>query len=77
MIRLRSNSGGVERPKIKWYKDRGKDVESAPWYHLELQYGGKEGDRINDHHLSLAEKQAARQDVGGAGSGAVDSLDAR
>lgn len=49
-----------DRPKVKWDKDRGKDVESAPWYHLGPQYGGKEGDRINDHHLSLAEKQAAR-----------------
>jgi len=26
-----------------------------------LQYGGKEGDRINDHHVSLAEKRAARK----------------
>ena len=50
-----------ERPKVKWDKDRGKDVESAPWYHLGPQYGGKEGDRINDHHLSLAEKQKARE----------------
>lgn len=50
-----------DRPKVKWDKDRGKDVESAPWYHLGPQYGGKEGDRINDHHLSLAEKQAARE----------------
>lgn len=50
-----------ERPKVKWDKDRGKDVESAPWYHLGPHYGGKEGDRINDHHLSLAEKQKARE----------------
>lgn len=42
-----------DKPNIKWDKDRGKDVESAPWYHL------FNGDRINDHHLSLAEKQAA------------------
>lgn len=47
-------------PKIDWKKDRGTDVPSAPWYHLGPEYGGKEGDRINDHHLSLAEKQAAR-----------------
>ena len=46
------------KPNIKWTKDRGKDVESAPWYKLGLEYDGKEGDRINDHHLSLAEKQA-------------------
>lgn len=46
-------------PNIKWAKDRGKDVESAPWYTLGLQYDEGEGARINDHHLSLAEKQAA------------------
>lgn len=45
---------------IKWTKDRGKDVESAPWYTLGLQYEEGEGARINDHHLSLAEKRAAR-----------------
>ncbi|HBR3944938.1 TPA: N-6 DNA methylase, partial [Klebsiella pneumoniae] len=48
------------KPNIKWGKDRGNDVESAPWYHLGLQYGEKEGVRINDHHISLADKQAAR-----------------
>jgi len=40
-----------DKPNIDWRKDRGKDVESAPWYHL------FKGDRINDYHLSLAEKQ--------------------
>lgn len=39
---------------IKWDKDRGKDVESAPWFHK------FNGDRINDHHLTLAQKRAAR-----------------
>lgn len=48
-------------PSIKWTKDRGADVPSVPWYHLGPQYGGKEGDRINEHHLSLAEKKAARE----------------
>jgi hypothetical protein len=48
-------------PKINWNKDRGTDVESAPWYHLGPEYGGKKGDRINDHHLSLGEKQKARE----------------
>lgn len=45
-----------KKPKlnITWDKDRGKDVESAPWF---KQFGG---DRINDHHLSLAEKRAAK-----------------
>ena len=52
-----------DKPNIKWDKDRGRDVESAPWYRLGPEYGGKEGDRINDHHLSLAEKEAARQQV--------------
>lgn len=47
-------------PKIDWKKDRGTDVPSAPWYHLGLQYGEQEGSRINDHYLTLAEKQAAR-----------------
>ncbi|ROH85756.1 SAM-dependent DNA methyltransferase [Pseudomethylobacillus aquaticus] len=55
---------GVLRDKPKslhWEKDRGSDVPSAPWYELGLQYGGKVGDRINDHHLSLEEKQKARE----------------
>ena len=46
-----------KKPKlnISWDKDRGKDVESAPWY------GVFKGERINDHHLTLAEKTAARE----------------
>lgn len=43
-----------EKPNINWNKDSGKDVESAPWYHL------FKGDRMNDYHLSLREKRAAR-----------------
>ena len=42
-----------DKPNIKWNKDRGKDVESAPWYQV------FNGDRINDHHLTLAEKHTA------------------
>ena len=50
-----------EQPRgIAWGKDRGTDVASAPWYGLALSYGEKPGTRINDHHLSLAEKQATR-----------------
>jgi hypothetical protein len=50
-----------ERPKgISWNKDRGTDVTSAPWYDLGPRYAGKQGDRINDHHTTLAEKRAAR-----------------
>jgi REP element-mobilizing transposase RayT len=46
-----------KKPKlnIKWDKDRGKDVESAPWFSV------FKGERINDHHLTLAEKQGARR----------------
>jgi hypothetical protein len=45
-----------KKPKlnITWEKDRGKDVESAPWFNVH------KGDRINDHHLSLAEKMARK-----------------
>ena len=45
------------KPNIKWNKDRGKDVASAPWFAL------FKGDRINDHHLSLEEKRAARAEA--------------
>ena len=48
---------------IKWEADRGKDVPSAPWFKLGPTYGEPEGTRINDHHLSLADKQAARAKV--------------
>jgi len=46
-----------KKPKlnITWDKDRGKDVESAPWFHK------FKGDRINDHHLKVAEKKAAKE----------------
>ena len=49
-----------KKPKlnITWDKDRGKDVESAPWFKV---FGGE---RINDYHLTLAEKLAARAKVG-------------
>jgi len=53
---VKKKGAGVlrDKPNIKWNKDRGKDVESAPWYHL------FKGDRINDHHLSLVEKHQSR-----------------
>lgn len=35
---------------VKWDKDRGKDVETSPWYDV------FHGDRINDYHLKLSEK---------------------
>ncbi|WP_229458795.1 BREX-1 system adenine-specific DNA-methyltransferase PglX [Massilia glaciei] len=44
-----------KKPKlnITWDKDRGKDVGSAPWFKVDG------GERINDRHLTLAEKTAA------------------
>ncbi|WP_210447443.1 Eco57I restriction-modification methylase domain-containing protein [Vibrio crassostreae] len=51
------------KPNIHWKKDRGTDVASAPWFDLGPVYGEKEGSRINDHHLTLAEKKAAREDA--------------
>lgn len=55
------------KPNIHWKKDRGKDVESAPWYHLGPQLGGAKGDRINDYHLMLSAKQEARKQAGSEG----------
>jgi len=45
-----------KKPKLNiiWDKDRGKDVESAPWFKV------FKSERINDHHLTLAEKKAAK-----------------
>lgn len=45
-----------KKPKlnITWDKDRGKDVETAPWFKV------FQGERINDHHLSLDEKWRSR-----------------
>ena len=47
-----------DKPNINWDKDRGKDVESAPWYYV------FNGDRINNHHLTLDDKRMARDDKG-------------
>ncbi len=60
---VRKKGAGVlrDKPNIHWSKDRGKDVASAPWYHLGPEYGGKEADRINEHHLNLDEKRNARE----------------
>lgn len=43
-----------DKPNINWDKDRGQDAESAPWYKA------TNGDRINDYHLTLAEKRKAQ-----------------
>lgn len=67
VLRDRVTSRDPKTKELKlWGKDRGSDVPSAPWYELGLQYGGKVGDRINDHHLTLAEKRAARAKLGKA-----------
>jgi len=41
---------------VTWDKDRGKDVESAPWFKV---FGGE---RINDYNTMLDEKRAARKE---------------
>jgi hypothetical protein len=41
-------------PSVKYGVDRGKDVPSAPWYHL------FHSERRNDHHTTLADKRAVR-----------------
>ncbi len=51
-----------KKPNIKWGKDRGKEPErdkkDFPWF-----WNGKNftGERVNDVHLTIAEKQKARQ----------------
>ena len=62
---VKKKDAGVlrDKPNCKWKKDRGKDVESAPWYHLGPEYDEKVAARINDHHLTIEEKQAARGEV--------------
>jgi len=51
-------------PNIKWTKDRGKeqqrDPEQFPWF---WKNGAFTGDRINDVHLTNAQKRAARERV--------------
>ena len=49
------------KPNVHWKKDRGTDPDDAPWYDLGPTYEESEGARINDHHLSLGEKRAARE----------------
>ena len=43
-------------PNVHYRTDRGKDVSSAPWFHR------FNGERRNDHHTTLQEKQEARAD---------------
>ena len=46
-----------KRPNINWDKYKGKHPPDSPW--------GEE--RINDRHLTLAEKQAVRKQVEASG----------
>ena len=50
------------RPNIHWKKDRGKEPfqerDSFPWFWSEGEFTG---DRVNDVHLAVAEKRAARR----------------
>lgn len=58
-IRPFVQAGVLRAPvNVHWRKDRGADVASAPWFAIH------EGERINDHHTTLAEKRAARATTG-------------
>lgn len=46
-------------PRLHFRPDRGNDGERSHWPQLGVEAGGRAGDRINDHHLRLAEKRAA------------------
>jgi hypothetical protein len=46
-----------DEPNIHWRKDLGRDVVGAPWH------GQFNGERINNHTLTLADKQTAREAV--------------
>lgn len=48
---------GHDLSKILKDKDRGNDIESAPWH------SAFNGERRNDHHTTLAEKRAAREEA--------------
>jgi hypothetical protein len=50
---------------IRWTKDRGNDGASTPWYHI------FKGERINDHHTTIAEKRGARDEMLKRVAGAV------
>lgn len=49
-----------KNPKIDWNKDRGQDPVDSPWFHV------FDGERVNNHSLSLAEKDPAARYSGGA-----------
>ena len=53
------------KPNVHWRKDRGKepqrDAESFPWFYD--ADGRFSGERVNDVHLKIADKRAARQEA--------------
>lgn len=59
-----------KKPNIKWKKDRGKDPtrekEQYPWFWNDREFVGE---RVNDIHLSLKEKQEAREKAAKEGAG--------
>ncbi|MCB1192729.1 MAG: N-6 DNA methylase [Leptospiraceae bacterium] len=58
-VDIKKKGAGVlrDKPNIKWSKDRGKDVQSAPWFSV------FKGDRINDHHTTIKEKKKERGEL--------------
>ncbi len=65
MMSVQLTAEALRHNEIRWYnfiqgKNREKGVESAQWFHKLV------GVRINNHHLALAEKQAARAMAGGS-----------
>jgi hypothetical protein len=54
-----------KNPNIKWTKDRGKepgrDKDEYPWFWSGTSFAG---DRVNDVHLTHAQKKAAREKAG-------------
>ncbi len=59
-----------KKTNIKWTKDRGKEPEREkeqyPWFWNDGKFSGE---RVNDIHLSLKEKQQAREKVAKEGAG--------
>jgi hypothetical protein len=53
-----------KKPSINWSKDRGKEPErnqdQYPWFWKDDKFTG---DRVNDYHLTNAQKRAARGEV--------------
>ena len=52
------------KPNIKWNKDRGEEPlrprEQYPWFWKDGEFAG---DRVNDIHLSISDKQKARKEI--------------